>query len=134
MLFSPELEFALAEDGRDDTPRFWPCQRPNCEKQGLLVLTYLPESQFFKNVPCTQAWVVRVESSDKWYLNSARIAPDDLPDTLRAQIGTRTSCIVFFDAEPDVPYANAIRAIDLIELSPRRVVLLTPQTKRVLIP
>ena len=78
--------------------------------------------------------MVRVESSDKWYLNSARIAPDDLPDTLRAQIGTRTSCIVFFDAEPDVPYANAIRAIDLIELSPRRVVLLTPQTKRVLIP
>jgi biopolymer transport protein ExbD len=102
--------------------------------QGLFVLTYLPESQFFKHVPCTQAWVVRVESSDKWYLNSARIEPDDLPDTLRAQIGTRTSCTVFFDAEPDVPYADAIRAMDLIERSPGRVVLLTPQTKRVRIP
>ena len=62
--------------------------------------------------------MVRVESSDEWYLNSARIEPDDLPDTLRAQIGTRKSCIVFFDAEPDVPYADAIRAID--QLNGRR--------------
>jgi hypothetical protein len=97
---------------------------------GLFVLTYFPESSFFKHIPCAQAWVVRVESSKVWYLNSARIEPDDLPDTLRAQIGTRTSCIVFFDAQPDVPYADAIRAIDLIDQSPGRVVLLTPQTKR----
>jgi hypothetical protein len=26
MLFSPELGCALAEDFRDDTPRFWQCQ------------------------------------------------------------------------------------------------------------
>jgi len=102
--------------------------------QGLFVLTYFPESSFFKNLPCAQAWVVRVESSKLWYLNSARIEPDELPDTLRSQIGTRTSCIVFFDAEPDVPYADAIRAIDVIERSPGRVVLLTPETKRVRIP
>ncbi|HKW36135.1 MAG TPA: hypothetical protein VJN92_24245 [Candidatus Acidoferrum sp.] len=101
---------------------------------GLFVLTYFPESSFFKHIPCAQAWVVRVESSKAWYLNSARIGPDDLPDTLRAQIGTRTSCIVFFDAEPEVPYADAIRAIDLIEQSTDRVVLLTPHTKRVHIP
>ena len=102
--------------------------------QGLFVLNYFPESSFFKNLPCAQAWVVRVESSKLWYLNSAKIEPDELPDTLRSQIGTRTSCIVFFDAVPDVPYGDAIRAIDLIERSPGRVVLLTPQTKRIRIP
>jgi hypothetical protein len=102
--------------------------------RGLFVLTYFPESSFFKHTPCAQAWVVRVESSKVWYLSSARIEPDDLPDALRAQIGTRTSCIVFFDAEPDVPYAEAIRAIDLIEQSPGRVVLLTPQTKLLRVP
>lgn len=102
--------------------------------QGLFVLTYFPESQFFKHVPCSQSWVLRVESSDKWYLNSTRIEPDDLSDTLRAQIGTRTSCLVFFDAEPDVTYADAIRVINLIERSPGRVVILTRQTKRVRIP
>lgn len=102
--------------------------------QGLFVLTYFPESFFFKNLPCAQAWVVRVESSKLWYLNSASIEPDELPDALRSQIGARKTCIVFFDAEPGVPYADAIRAIDLIERSPGRVVLLTPQTKRVHIP
>jgi hypothetical protein len=51
-----------------------------------------------------------------------------------AQVGGRTSCIVFFDAKSDVPYADAIHAIDLIEQLPGRVVLLTPETKRVHIP
>jgi hypothetical protein len=101
---------------------------------GLFVLTYFPESSSFRHLPCAQAWVVRVESNNKWYLNSQRIEPDDLPETLRAQISGRTSCIVFFDADSDVPYAEAIHAIDLIEQSSGKVVLLTPETKRVHIP
>jgi class 3 adenylate cyclase len=64
----------------------------------------------------------------------AAIVAAHLEEAATRQIGTGTSCMVFFDAEPDVPYADAIRAIDLIERSPSRVVLLTPQTKRVLIP
>jgi hypothetical protein len=67
-------------------------------------------------------------------LNSKRIEPDRLPEALRAQFGARTSCIVFFDAKSDVPYAQAIHAIDLIEQSAGRVVLLTPGTKGVHIP
>jgi hypothetical protein len=102
--------------------------------RGLFVLTYFPESSFFKHVPCVQAWVVRLESNEEWYLNAKRIEPDRLPETLRSQIGARTSCTVFFDAKSDVPYAEAIHAIDLIEQSPGRVVLLTPKTKTVHIP
>jgi hypothetical protein len=101
---------------------------------GLFVLTYFPESSFFRHVPGAQAWVVRVESNKKWYLNSQRIEPDDLTETLRAQISGRTSRIVFFDANSDVPYAEAIHAIDLIEQSSGKVVLLTPETKKVRIP
>jgi hypothetical protein len=101
---------------------------------GLFVLTYFPESSFFRHVPCTQAWVVRVESNEEWYLNSKRVEPDDLPEALRAQIAGGTNCIVFFDAKSDLPYAEAIHAIDLIEQSPGRVVLLTPETKKVHIP
>lgn len=108
--------------------------REDNHSYGLFVLTYFPEASFFRHVPCAQAWVVRVESNEEWYLNSKRIEPDDLSEALRAQIGGRTSCIVFFDAKSDVPYAEAIHAIDLIEQSPGRVVLLTPETKRVHIP
>jgi biopolymer transport protein ExbD len=75
-----------------------------------------------------------VESDEVWYLNSKRIEPDDLVDALRAQMGASRNCIVFFDAEPDVDYAVAIHAMDLIEQSAARVVLLTPETKPVRIP
>jgi hypothetical protein len=98
---------------------------------GLFVLTYSPESSFFRHLPCAQSWAVRLESNGEWYLNSKKIEPDRLPEALRTQIGARTSCIVFFDAKSDVPYAQAIHAIDLIEQSAGRVVLLTPETKRV---
>ena len=46
-------------------------------------------------------------------------------EALRAQIGGWGS-IVFPDTKSDVPYHEAIHAIDLIEESPGRVVLLTP--------
>jgi hypothetical protein len=36
---------------------------------GLFVLTYFPESSFFRPVPCAQASVVRLEANKKWYLN-----------------------------------------------------------------
>jgi biopolymer transport protein ExbD len=101
---------------------------------GLFVLTYLPESSFFKHVPCEQTLTVRVESSGEWYLNSARIEPDKLADALRAQIGARATCIVFFEADQDVPYYKAIHVISLIEQTQGRVVLLTPKTKPIRIP
>jgi hypothetical protein len=108
-------------------------QVENEGRQGLFVLTYFPESWQFRHIQCHE-WVVRVQSRNVWYLNSTRIEPSDLPNVLRAQIGTREDCIIFFDAEPDVDYADAIHAIDLIEETPGRVVLLTPQTKLARIP
>jgi hypothetical protein len=53
---------------------------------------------------------------------------------LRAQIGAATTASCLFDAEPDVRYAYPIHALDLIEQTPGRIVLLTPETKRSHIP
>jgi biopolymer transport protein ExbD len=101
---------------------------------GLFVLTYFPQSSLFRHNSCTEEWVVRVDSEDDWYLNSKRVKQDELPKLLRQQIGQRTSCIVFLDANPDVPYALAVHAIDLIGETPGRVVLLTPGIKKIHIP
>jgi hypothetical protein len=101
---------------------------------GFFVLTPFPESSLFRHPPCAQAWVVRVESNGGWYLNAKRIRPDQLSTTLGTEIGARTSCVVSFDADPEVPFSVAIHVIELIEQSSGRVVLLTPQTKRVRIP
>ncbi len=104
---------------------------------GLFALTYFPESRMtsrLKQDPCQLKWVVRVESNEIWFLNSDRIAPADLPFKLRERVGERTGCLVLFDANPDVPFDAAICAIDMIEQTSAKVVLLTPQTKKVAIP
>jgi hypothetical protein len=96
---------------------------------GLFVGTTVASSSPLKSNSCDQSWVVRVESSEKWYLNSERIVLYDLPGLLRQQIGKRTGCTVFFNAKSDVAYAQAIHAIELIEQASDRVVLLTLGTK-----
>jgi hypothetical protein len=74
------------------------------------------------------------ESNEEWYLNSKRIEQTTYQRHCgrKSVEGQTVSC--FFDAKSDLPYAEAIHAIDLIEQSPGRVVLLTPETKKVHIP
>src|SRR4051812_16905203 len=98
---------------------------------GLLVLTYFSGSPFFKHTTCTQAWAVQIQSTGEWYLNAKRIEPDQLSEILRTQIGARASCMVFFVVKSDARYAEAIHAIDLMERSPARGVLVTPAKKAV---
>jgi hypothetical protein len=104
---------------------------------GLFVLNYFSESWMtsrLKEDPCQLAWVVRVESNDDWYLNSERITPVDLSTRLRLRMGERNGCMLLFDANPDVSFADAIHAIELIEQTGGRVALLTPHTKKSHIP
>src|SRR6266850_266319 len=68
-------------------------QAGNEHRQGLFVLTYFPEPWQFSRIQ-RHEWVVRVQSSNVWYLNSAKIEPTDLPNVLRAQIGTREDRII----------------------------------------
>jgi len=80
---------------------------------------------------CAEAWAVRIDSEEIWYLNSKKIYPDELASLLREQQGTRTNCTVFLDVDTEVPYSVAIRAIDLMQETPAKVVLLTPETKKI---
>jgi hypothetical protein len=104
------------------------------QSYGFYVLTPFPESFLFRNTPCAQTWVVRVKSNGIWYLNAKKIRPDQLFATLRSEIDGRTNCVISFDADPDVPFYEAIHAIELIEQTPGRVVLLTPKIRHVRTP
>jgi hypothetical protein len=101
---------------------------PEHPARGLYVLC-VPKSWLFTHNPCERSWTVSVKSNGTWYLDSLQIAPDQLPMVLRSQMGNKKTCVVFFEADPDVPYADAIRAIDLIEQISGRVALSTPQAK-----
>jgi hypothetical protein len=97
-------------------------------RYGLYVLTDL--SPIMKSHSCGEAWVVRIDKKEKWYLNKTKTAPAELPGLLRRQLVGETKCAVYLDVDPSLDYEVAIHAIDAIQSTQvKAVVLLTPGTK-----
>ena len=78
-----------------------------------------------------EAWVVRVDKKESWYLNTTKTSSQELPGLLHQQLGGETQCAVYLDVDPSLNYGIAIRAVDAIQTTQAKaVVLLTPQTKK----
>jgi len=98
-------------------------------RYGLYVLTDL--SPMMKSRSCGEAWVVRVDKKESWYLNTTKTSSQELPGLLHQQLGGETQCAVYLDVDPSLNYDIAIRAVDAIQTTQAKaVVLLTPQTKK----
>lgn len=95
---------------------------------GLFVLTDL--SPTMKSRSCDEDWIVRIDQKENWHLNSTKTSPQELAGLLHTRLGDRSDCAVYLDADPSLAYAVAIQAVDAIQTTqPKAVVLLTPRTK-----
>lgn len=95
---------------------------------GLFVLTDL--SPTMKSRSCGEDWIVRIDQKGNWYLNSSKTSEQGLAGLLRIQLGDRSNCAVYLDADPSLAYATAIQAVDAIQTTQAKaVVLLTPRMK-----
>lgn len=95
---------------------------------GLFVLSGL--SPAVKSRSCGEAWIVRVDKKENWYLNSTKTSPQELAELLRQQLGGQTNCAIYLDVDPSLTYEVAIYAIGEIQTTQAKaVVLLTPRTK-----
>jgi len=89
-------------------------------------------SPIMKSRSCGDAWIVHVDKKEKWYLNSTKTTPQELAGLLRQQLGDQTNCAVYLDVAPSLTYQVAIHAIDEIQTTQAKVVvLLMPKTKGV---
>ena len=96
---------------------------------GLFVVSDL--SPTVKSRSCGEAWIVRVDKEENWYLNSTKSSQQELAGLLRQQLGGQTNCAVYLDVDPSLTYQVAIHAIDEIQTTQAKVVvLLMPKTKR----
>jgi biopolymer transport protein ExbD len=94
---------------------------------GLYVLTDL--SPMLRSRSCGESWVVRIDKRENWFLNSTKTSPQELAGLMRQQLGQNTNCAVYLDADPSVNYELAVHAIELIQSTKAKaVVLLTPKT------
>jgi biopolymer transport protein ExbD len=96
--------------------------------QGLFVAVGLPPVT--KDHTCGEAWVVRIDAKQNWYLNSAKTSQSELAGLLNQKLEGRSNCAVYFDGDPSLSFAVAIQAIDTIQNARAMVVVLsTPKTK-----
>jgi biopolymer transport protein ExbD len=101
--------------------------------QGLYVAVGL--SPMLKNFTCGESWTVRIDSREIWYLNSTKTSQNELAGVLSQKLRDNMNGAVYLDVDPSLPYAVAIEAIDTIQKTRAKVVvLLTPKTKKVSVP
>ncbi len=95
---------------------------------GLFVLTDL--SPMMKNRSCGEDWIVRIDKKENWRLNSTKTSSQELSGLLREQLRDKSNCVVYLDADPSLRFEVAIQAIDAIQpTQAKAVVLLTPARK-----
>lgn len=88
-------------------------------------------SPIMKSRLCGEAWIVHVNKKEDWYLNSTKSSQQELAGLLRQQLGGQTNCAVYLDVDASLTYQVAIHAIDEIQTTQAKVVvLLMPKTKR----
>lgn len=98
-------------------------------RYGLYVLTDL--SPLVKSRSCGEARTVRIDKKETWYLNSTKTSSQELPELIRQQLGGQSQCVVYLDVDPSLNYAVAVHAIDVIQTTQAKaVVLLTPRTRK----
>ena len=97
---------------------------------GLMVHLSRASSATTMSDPGTEPLVVRIDSKERWYLNSQRVSPSELITLLNQKLGRRPGWFVYLDVDSDLQFGVAVHAIDLIEATQAKVVLLTPNTKK----
>jgi biopolymer transport protein ExbD len=78
-----------------------------------------------KGRTCGEAWMVRIDAKENWYLNSTTTSQPKLAEMLSQQLGDQPNCAVYLKVAPSLPYAVAIRAIDTIQKTRAKLVVLS---------
>jgi biopolymer transport protein ExbD len=79
--------------------------------------------------PWLETLLVSMDARGRLYFNSKEITSKDLPQALNTWFRQHSSSVVYFEADPNIIFAQAARVMNTIERSGGKVVLLTPKTR-----
>jgi biopolymer transport protein ExbD len=95
-------------------------------------VSVLPQRPVVSGVFREEPLLVRVLSAGPqchYYLNARRVALEELPTVLKAELKRRPDWVVFVDADRDVSWEQAAEVMDIAQGLNAKVVLLTPSTR-----
>jgi biopolymer transport protein ExbD len=97
-------------------------QSNSCVPIGLTV--HLLSERQDRRILASAPPLLRIDVKKRWYWNSTRISPKDLPSLLEAERRQRPEVIVFLDGDEDLDLREIVRAVDLIRGEQGQVFLL----------
>jgi biopolymer transport protein ExbD len=97
-------------------------QSNSCVPIGLTV--HLLSERQDRRILASAPPLLRIDTKKRWYWNSKRISPKDLPRLIEAERRQRPEVIVLLDGDEDLDLREIVRAVDLIRGERGQVFLL----------
>ena len=97
--------------------------------QGLFVSWKNREAVVWEKSPWPDTLAVYVRAPARFFLNGHEVSRTDLPAKLTEQLSRRAEWTVYFEAESDVSYGEAIYAIATIQACGAKLIWITPRTR-----
>jgi len=96
---------------------------------GLLVSLLRKDVPSASDTSGLTAPLVKIDANGTIYLNYKQTTWRDLPVALNQALGSLSQRVVYFDADPNVPFTDAAHTIDMIEGANARIILITPKSR-----
>jgi biopolymer transport protein ExbD len=97
--------------------------------QGLLVTWKNRDSVAWEKSPWPDTLAVYVRGPSGFFINGQGVPRSDLQAKLIEQLGHRVEWSVYFEAEQEVPYSEAVYAIEKIQACGAKLIWVTPKMR-----
>lgn len=97
---------------------------------GLFVTLKNRDALIWEKSPWPDALAVYVRAPAHFFVNAKEVSRSELHGQLVEQLSRRAEWTAYFEAEPDVPYMEALYAIDTIQACGAKLVWITPKMRQ----
>jgi biopolymer transport protein ExbD len=97
--------------------------------KGLFVTWKNRDAVVWEKSPWPDALEIYVRVPARFFVNGQEILRSDLHAKLIEQLSRRAEWTVYFEAEPDVPYMEAVYAMETIQVCGAKVIWITPKMR-----
>jgi biopolymer transport protein ExbD len=98
--------------------------------KGLFVSWRNRDAVVWEKSPWPNSLEVYVGTPARFFINGQEVGRNDLHAKLMEELERRAEWTVYFEADPDVAYMNAVYAIDTIQTCGAKLIWITPKMRR----
>jgi len=98
--------------------------------KGLFVSWGNRDAVVWEKSPWPNSLEVYVDTPARFFINGQEVGRNDLHAKLMEELERRAEWTVYFEADPDIAYMNAVYAIDTIQACGAKLIWITPKMRR----